>query len=81
MRQLFNPYLTETFELVQFEGTYRDQLNYFNVKKKRFLFLNTYKTLWEQDKCWLPEFSSFPTMFSKGFFLREATGRQCVVKG
>ena len=28
------------------------------------------KTLWEMDKKWLPSFSPYPTILSKGFFLR-----------
>ena len=31
--------------------------------------------------CWLPAFSPFPTMFSKGFFLRVVKSRDCVVMG
>ena len=32
-------------------------------------------------KCWLPAFSPFPTMFSKGFFIRVVKSRDCVLKG
>ena len=31
-------------------------------------------------KCWLPAFSPFPTLFSKGCFLRVVKSRDCVVK-
>ena len=31
-------------------------------------------------KCWLPAFSRFSTMFSKGFFLRVIKSRDSVVK-
>ena len=31
-------------------------------------------------KCWLPAFSPFPTMFSKGFFLRIVKSRDREVK-
>ena len=31
-------------------------------------------------KCWLPAFSPFPAMFSKGFFLGVGKSRDCVVK-
>ena len=32
------------------------------------------------EKCWLPAFSPFPTMFSKGFFCRVLNNRDCVGK-
>ena len=32
------------------------------------------------EKCWFPEFSPFPTMFSKGFFLGFVKSLDCVVK-
>ena len=35
----------------------------------------------KRRKCWLPAFSSFPTMFSKGLFLQCVISRHCVVKG
>ena len=31
-------------------------------------------------KCWLPAFSPFPMMLSKGFFLRVVISWECVVK-
>ena len=31
------------------------------------------------EKCWLPAFSHFPTMFSKGFFPKVVKSRDCVV--
>ena len=34
-----------------------------------------------QHFLWLPAFSSFPTMFSKVFFLHCLKSRHCVVKG
>ena len=34
----------------------------------------------KRGKCWLPAFSPFPTMFSKGFFLRVVKSRNCMVK-
>ena len=33
------------------------------------------------EKCWLPAFSPFPTMFSKGFFFRVVKSRDCMVMG
>ena len=35
----------------------------------------------KRRKCWLPVFSSFPTMFSKGFSLQCVKSRHCMVKG
>ena len=32
------------------------------------------------QKCWLPAFSPFPTMFSKASLLRVIESRDCVVK-
>ena len=34
----------------------------------------------KRRKCWIPAFSPFPAMFSKGFFLRIGKSRDCVVK-
>ena len=34
----------------------------------------------KRRKCWLPAFSSFPTMFSEGYYLRVVKSRDCVVK-
>ena len=40
--------------------------------------------MWEgkkkRRKCWLPTFSPFPTVFSKGFYFKVIKGRDCVVK-
>ena len=35
----------------------------------------------KRRKCWLPAFSPFPYMFSKGSFLRVIKKWDCVVKG
>ena len=35
----------------------------------------------KQRKCWLPAFSPFPTMFSRGSFLRAVKSRDCMLKG
>ena len=32
-------------------------------------------------KCWLPAFSPFPIMFSKGLFAKVVKSSDCVVKG
>ena len=34
----------------------------------------------KRRKCWLPAFSPFPTMFSKGFLYKVIESRDCVVK-
>ena len=34
----------------------------------------------KRRKCWLPAFSSFPTMFSKCYFFGVVTSQDCVVK-
>ena len=34
----------------------------------------------KRRKCWLPSFSPFTTMFSKGFFLKVIKSQDCVVK-
>ena len=34
----------------------------------------------KRGKCWLPAFSPFPTMFSKGYFLRVVKSRDCLVE-
>ena len=35
----------------------------------------------KRRKCWLPAFSPFPTMFSKGFAHRGFKSRDCAIKG
>ena len=39
------------------------------------------KTLWKRRKCWLPAYSPFPTMLSKGFILNGIKSCHCLVKG
>ena len=43
--------------------------------------LNGRKCCGKWRKCWLPAFSPFPTMFSKGFILRVVKTKECVSKG
>ena len=44
--------------------------------------LKGWKTLYEKrENAGYQNFSPFPTMFSKGFFLREAKSHDCVVMG
>ena len=35
----------------------------------------------KRRKCWLPAFSTFPTMFLNGFYFRVVKSLDCVVKG
>ena len=37
-------------------------------------------TVIKKEKCWLPAFSSFPTVFSKAFFFSIVKSWDCVVK-
>ena len=32
------------------------------------------------EKCWLPKFASFPTIFLKGFFFKDFKSQSCVLK-
>ena len=41
---------------------------------------NDTKHFGKRRKCWLPAFSPFPTMFSKGFLYRFLKSHDCVVK-
>ena len=43
-------------------------------------FDNGRKHYGKRRKCWLPAFSPFPTMFSKGFFFKVVRSWDCVVK-
>ena len=49
-------------------------------KKPKFTFGRVEKHCGKRRKCWLPAFSPFPNMFSKAYFLRVVTSRDCVVK-
>ena len=49
-------------------------------KKKEICFEKRRKHCGKRRKCWLPAFSPFPTMFSKGFLLRVVYSRECVIK-
>ena len=44
------------------------------------LVLGRIKNNGKMRKCWLPQFSPFPTMFSKAFSFRVVKNRDCVVK-
>ena len=45
-----------------------------------FVFDSVENIVGKRKKCWLPAFSSFPTMFSKAFFLRVVKSRDCAVR-
>ena len=48
--------------------------------KIEICFRKSRKHCVKKRKCWLPAFSPFPTMFSKGFFFKVVKIRDCVVK-
>ena len=50
-----------------------------NVTQK-FYFVKGRKRCGKRRKCWLPAFSPFLTLFSKGFLYRVVKSRDCVVK-
>ena len=50
-------------------------------EKLKFVLVNGRKHSGKRKKEWLPPaFSPFPTMFSKGFFVRVVKSQDCVVK-
>ena len=53
----------------------------FNIAKMMIsLFDRVENIVGKRRKCWLPAFSPFPAMFSKGLFLRVVKSPNCVVK-
>ena len=50
-------------------------------QKLNFILGRVEKHCGKRRKCWLPAFSSFPTMFSKGFFPSVIKSPDYVVKG
>ena len=48
-----------------------EKLNWFGKGRKH---------IGKRRKCWLPAFSPFPSMFSKGILIRVVKSRDCVVK-
>ena len=73
---LLTLYQTPNFRLVQTESICRQQIkcNY-NLK---ICFGKGRKHCEKRRKCWLPGFSSFPTMFSKAFVLMVIQSGLCV---
>ena len=47
----------------------------------KFVFGRAENIVGKRKKCWLPAFSPFPTVFSKGFFPGVVKSQDCVVKG
>ena len=52
--------------------------NKMNVTKTEILSGIVREHCGKRRKCWLPAFSPFPTMFSKGFIFRVVKSRDCV---
>ena len=46
----------------------------------KFILRRAENIVGKGEKCWLPAFSPFPTMFSKGFFLKVVKSQGCVEK-
>ena len=69
-----NPLPNNTFlDWSKFKAFADDKINV-NLKTE-ILFGIGRKHLWKRRKCWLPAFSPFPTMFSKGLFFRVVKSR------
>ena len=68
----------QSFELVQIENICRLQ-NKFDSKTEIY-FGKGRKHCGKRRKSWLPAFSPFSSMSSKGFFLRFVISQDCVVK-
>ena len=50
------------------------------AKMRISLFDRVENTVGKGEKCWLPAFSPFPTVFSKAFFCKFVKSRDYVVK-
>ena len=50
------------------------------TKKLKFVSVRVENIVGKGEKCWLPVFSPFPTMFSKGFFCGVVKSLDCMVK-
>ena len=76
----FNSLLNDKIlDLLKLKAFADDNLNVYQILK--FALEKGRKYCGKYRKCWLPTFSLFTTMFSKGFFLRVITSWDCVVKG
>ena len=50
------------------------------TEKLKFVLGRVENIVGKGEKCWLPAFSCFSTMFSKGFWYRVLKSHDCVVK-
>ena len=50
------------------------------AQKLKFVLEKVENIVGKGEKCWLPPFSPFPTMFSKAFFPRGLKNQDCMVK-
>ena len=50
------------------------------IQMAKFVLDKMKKHCWKRGKCWLPAFFSFPSMFSKGLFVRVIKSPDCVVR-
>ena len=70
----------ENLDWSKFKVVADNKINVTNLKIEMF-FGKCRKHCGKRRKCWLPAFSPFPTMFSKGFVHRVFKSQDCVVKG
>ena len=71
-------YRQQNFRQVQIESLYRQQNKC--ESKIEIWYGKGRKHCGKRRKCWLPAFSPYLTMFSKGLFLRIVKSYDCVVK-
>ena len=65
---IFQPFTKrQIFTVVQIENNCRRQIKF--GRKIEICFVTDRKHCVKRRKCWLPVFSPFPTMFSKGFYI------------
>ena len=67
-------------DLSKLKAFAEDKINVYN-SKTGIPFGMVRKHCGKRRKCWLPAFSPFPTLFSKGFFFRVIKSGDCVIKG
>ena len=69
----------QTFRLIQIESIRDNKIKV--LKMMIFVFDRVENIGAKRRKCWLPAFSPFPSMFSKGLLLRVVKSPNCAVKG
>ena len=57
------------------------KLKLFATQNVKVIFHRIENIVGKEENAGLPAFSSFPTMFSKGFFLQHIKSHHCVVMG